>query len=109
MIFGKTSAEIGDEYGVVRLTVTHDPVTLKQGGDLIRLSRQGARELAADIVGCLDDLEAGQRSIAMVPRVRGVGRDAGDESGRTIAVSFDAPPSDEELRAFHDFVGRWRK
>jgi hypothetical protein len=108
MIYGKERAQIDDEHGKVQLTVCHDPVSIKQGGDLIRLSRPGARELAADLVACLDALEAGQRSIAMVSRVRGVGRDASDESGRTLFVSFDAPPSDDELRAFHDFIGRWR-
>lgn len=62
MIYGKEEAAIEDsEYGRVHLTVTHDPVSIKQGGDLIRLQRPAARELAADLLACLNALEKKDR------------------------------------------------
>jgi len=37
-------------------------------------------------------------------KVRGIGRDAEDTSGRTVCVYFNRAPSDDELRDFHDFL-----
>jgi hypothetical protein len=65
MIYGKVRAQIDDpEYGSVHVTVTHDPVSIKQGLDLIRLSRPAARELAGDLHLCLDELEGKNRGDA---------------------------------------------
>ena len=38
------------------------------------------------------------------PRVVGVTRQDGREDSRTLLVHFVLPPTDEELRAFHDYV-----
>ena len=58
MIYGRISAEVVDENGRVRVTITHDLVTIKQEGDLIRLTRANARILAQDILDGLDEFEA---------------------------------------------------
>jgi len=109
MIYGKECAQIEDEHGQIRITVDHHRVTIKQDSDLIRTTRESGRELAADLVACLDDLEAGGRTQAGAPQVTGVGRDAGDITGRSIFVAFERSLSNDELRAFHDFTKGWRK
>lgn len=40
-------------------------------------------------------------------KVRGVGRDQSDETGRTLFVFLSGEPSDAQLRSFHDFVSDW--
>lgn len=37
-------------------------------------------------------------------KVRGVGRDMEDKTGRTICVYFNRELNDDELRDFHDFL-----
>ena len=37
-------------------------------------------------------------------KVRGIGRDVDDTSGRTVCICFNRAPSDDELRDFHDFL-----
>lgn len=60
MIYGKAVCRIQDRDINTYLTVADGTCTIKQGEDIIRLSREGLRELANDALQSLDELEAGK-------------------------------------------------
>ncbi len=105
MIYGRREATITDpENGRVHLTASHPTVTIKQNGDLIRLAPYLARELALDILSCLGELDADARAIAKAPKARGTARNINHSD---LTVMFDRPLTDDEFRAFDEFVKGW--
>lgn len=56
MIYGKVQCRVPSRHGTVLLTVG-DTTSIKQNGDLIRLSIDEARELLADLSASLAELE----------------------------------------------------